>query len=155
MGVADRLAELGLALPDPIPVHGRYRPVIVRDSTAYTSGLMAVAGPPLRIDHPGRLGDDLSLDDGKQSARGALLLTLSHLAEALGDLDRIDAFLHVRGFVCATPDFDKVHHVVGAANALIGDLFGDGALAGRTAVGVATLPERASVVLETVVAVAP
>ncbi len=55
---------------------------------------------------------------------------------------------------CATPDFDKVHHVVGAANAMIGDLFGDDALAGRTAVGVAALPERASVVLETVVAVA-
>ncbi len=155
MGVADRLAELGLALPDPIPVHGRYRPVVVHDRTAYTSGLMAIAGPPLRIDFPGRVGEELTLDDGKQSARGALLLTLSHLAAELGDLDRIESFVHVRGFVGAAPDFDKVHHVVGAANALIGDLFGDDALAGRTAIGVATLPERASVILETVVAIRP
>ena len=153
MGIADRLNDLGLALPEPIPVHGRYRPVVVHNGIAYTSGLMAIAGPPLRIDYPGRLGDDLTLEDGKESARGALLQTLSHLAVELGSLDSIRSFLHVRGFVCATADFDKVHHVVGAANALIGELFGDSALASRTAVGVATLPERASVVLDAVVAV--
>jgi enamine deaminase RidA (YjgF/YER057c/UK114 family) len=155
MGVAERLTELGLALPDPIPVHGRYRPVVVHGGVAYTSGLMAVAGPPLRIDYAGRVGDDLTLDEGKQSACGALLQTLSHLVAEVGDLERIEAFLQVRGYVCATPDFDKVHHVVGAANRLVGELFGDGALASRTAVGVATLPERASVVLDTVVAVRP
>ena len=152
MGVAERLDELGLTLPDPIPVHGRYRPVVVHNATAHTSGLMAIAGPPLRIDFAGRVGDDLSLEEGKQSARGALLQTLSHLVAELGSLDRIQAFLHVRGFVQATPEFDKVHHVVGAANALIGELFGDSALASRTAVGVVTLPEHASVVLDTVVA---
>jgi enamine deaminase RidA (YjgF/YER057c/UK114 family) len=152
MGVSQRLDELGLVLPEPIPVHGRYRPVIVHDGIAYTSGLMAIAGPPLRIDFPGRVGEELTLEQGKQSARGALLQTLSHLAAELGSLDEIDAFLHVRGFVCATPDFDKVHHVVGAASALIGDLFGDAALAARTAIGAATLPEHASVVLDTVVA---
>jgi enamine deaminase RidA (YjgF/YER057c/UK114 family) len=155
MGVTERLAELGLILPDPIPVHGRYRPVVVRDGVAYTSGLMAVTGPPLRIDFPGRVGDDLTLDDGKESARGASLLTLSHLATELGSLDRVEMFLHVRGYVCATPEFDKVHHVIGAASALIGELFGDDRLAGRTAIGVATLPERASVILETVAAINP
>ena len=82
-----------------------------------------------------------------------MLLTLSHLAAELGNLDRVEAFLHVRGYVCATPEFDKVHHVVGAASALISELFGDDGLAARTAIGVATLPERASVILETVVAV--
>jgi len=153
MGVAERLIELGLTLPDPLPVHGRYRPVVVRAGIAYTSGLMAVAGPPLRIDFAGRVGDELTLEDGKQSARGALLLTLSHLAAELGSLDRVETFLHVRGYVCATPDFDKVHHVVGAASALIGDLFGDDGLPARAAIGVATLPERASVILETIVAV--
>ena len=152
MGVSERLSELGLELPDPIPVHGRYRPVVVHDKLAYTSGLMAVAGPPLRIDFPGRLGDDLTVEQGKESARSALLQTLSHLVAEVGDLERIQAFLHIRGYVCATPEFDKVHHVVGAANALVGELFGDTALASRTAVGALTLPEHASVVLDTVVA---
>ena len=155
MGVAERLNELGLTLPEPIPVHGRYRPVVVHGDVAYTSGLMAIAGPPLRIDYPGRVGDDLTIDEGKQSARGALLQTLSHLVAEIHDLDGIERFLHIRGYVCTTSEFDKVHHVVGAANALVGELFGDGALASRTAVGVATLPERASVVLDTVVALRP
>jgi hypothetical protein len=107
----------------------------------------------MRIAHPGRVGDDLGIDEAKESARGSLLSTLAALQAELGDLGRIERFLHVRGYVCATPDFDKVHHVIGAANALVVELFGDRAVAGRTAVGVATLPERASVVLECTLAV--
>jgi enamine deaminase RidA (YjgF/YER057c/UK114 family) len=152
-GVVERLAGLGLGLPEPIPAIGKYRPVVIHGDVAHTSGLMAVGGPPLQIAHPGRVGDDLGIDDGKASARGALLSTLAALHAELGDLDRIERFLHVRGYVCATPDFDKVHHVIGAANALVVELFGDDAIAGRTAVGVSTLPERASVVLECTVAV--
>jgi enamine deaminase RidA (YjgF/YER057c/UK114 family) len=151
--VADRIAELGLTLPPPIPTVGRYASVNIHGDTAYTSGLMAVSGPPLQIAFAGRVGDDLGIDDAKLSARGALLSTLVQLESSLGDLDRIESFIHVRGFVRAAAGFDKVHHVVGAANALIGELFGDDRLAGRTAVGVAELPERASVVLETVVAI--
>ncbi|MBI5089696.1 MAG: RidA family protein [Actinobacteria bacterium] len=152
-GVIERLSGLGLMLPEPIPAIGKYRPVVVHGDVAHTSGLMAVTGPPLQIAYPGRVGDDLTIDDGKQSARGALLSTLAQLQVELGDLGRIERFLHVRGYVCATADFDKVHHVVGAANALVVELFGDDAIAGRTAVGVATLPERASVILECTVAV--
>ena len=143
-----RLGALGLSLPEPIPAVGRYRHVVVHGDLAYTSGLMAVSGPPLRIAHPGCVGDTLTMDEAKASARGALLSTLAALHSHLGSLDDIANFLHVRGFVRATPDFDKVHHVVGAANALIAELFGDDALAGRTAVGVSSLPEGASVVLE-------
>jgi enamine deaminase RidA (YjgF/YER057c/UK114 family) len=153
--VIERLAGLGLMLPEPIPAVGKYRPVVVHAGVAHTSGLMAVSGPPLQIAYPGRVGDDLTIDDGKQSARGALLSTLAALQAELGELERIERFLHVRGFVCATPDFDKVHHVIGAANALVVELFGDDALAGRTAIGVAALPERASVVLECTVVVRP
>jgi enamine deaminase RidA (YjgF/YER057c/UK114 family) len=151
--VSERLEALGLVLPEPIPTVGKYRSVVVHGDIAYTSGLMAVTGPPLAIAFPGVVGDDLTIDDAKQSARGALLSTLRQLATALGDLDRVAGFLHIRGFVAVAPAFDKVHHVVGAANALVGEMFGDDALAGRTAVGVAALPERASVVIETTVAI--
>ena len=89
----------------------------------------------------------------RKPARLALLATLANVDEALGDLERVEAFVHFTGYVNAAAAFDKVHHVVGAANDLVADLFGDDRLAGRTAVGVATLPERASVVLDAVVAV--
>lgn len=147
------LSELGLELPEPLPVRGRFRPVVVHGGLAYTSGALATTGPPLQVAWPGRVGIEVSLDDAKQSARGALLTTLANLESALGDLDRIQAVLHVHGYVCAGPDFDKVHHVVGAATELVGELFGDDGLPARTAVGVATLPERASVVLDVIAAV--
>jgi len=150
--LAGRLGALGLTLPEPIPTVGRYRSVVVHAGVAHISGLMAVTGPPLRIAYPGRVGDTLTMDEAKESARGALLSTLAALKGHLGSLDHVASFLHVRGYVRAAPGFDKVHHVVGAANALIGDLFGDDALAGRTAVGVESLPEGASVVLECTVA---
>jgi enamine deaminase RidA (YjgF/YER057c/UK114 family) len=153
MSVVERLAELGIELPEPLPIHGRYRAVVVRGDLAFTSGALATTGPPLRIAWPGQLGADVSIEEGKESARGALVATLSNLASALGDLDRVEGFLHLRGHVNAVPGFDKVHHVVGAANDLIGELFGPDGLAARTAIGVATLPENASVVLDAVVAI--
>lgn len=149
---SQRLVELGLDLPEPLPIRGRFRAVVVHRGVAYTSGALATTGPPLRVAWPGQLGADVSIDEGKESARGALLATLANLHAELGSLDRVEAVVHVRGFVNAAPGFDKVHHVIGAANELIGELFGDDRLAGRTAVGVSALPENASVVLDTVVA---
>jgi enamine deaminase RidA (YjgF/YER057c/UK114 family) len=151
--VTRRLHELGIELPDPLPVRGRFRPVVVHAGTAYTSGALATSGPPLQVAWPGRVGDVVSLEDAKLSARGALLATLANLRAALGSLDVVEGFVHVTGFVNVAPGFDKVHHVVGGASELIGELFGDEGLASRTAVGVSALPENASVVLDAVVAV--
>lgn len=153
MSIAARLAELGLSVPEPLPVRGRFRPVVVHGGLAYTSGALATTGPPLQVAWPGVVGVDVSLDEAKLAARGALLTTLANLQAALGDLDRVEAVLQVNGAVCAAPDFDKVHHVVGAATELVGELFGDDGLPARTAVGVASLPERASVVLDVVAVV--
>ncbi len=150
--VSQRLADLGLVLPEPLPIRGRYRAVIVHRDVAYTSGALATTGPPLRVAWPGQLGTEVSIDEGKESARGAMLATLANLEAELGTLDRIEWVLHLHGYVNAAPGFDKVHHVIGAANELVGELFGDEHLAGRTAVGVSALPENASVVLDAVVA---
>lgn len=149
----DRLDDLGMEIPDPLPVRGRFRPVVLHGPVAYTSGAIATTGPPLRVAWPGRVGDDVSLDEAKSSACGALLATLANLRAALGDLDRVAGFLHLNGYVRVAPGFDKVHHVVGAASALVGDVLGDELLPARTAVGAAELPEGASVVLDAVVAV--
>jgi len=152
---AQALAEAGITLPEPLPVRGRFRPVVVHAGLAHVSGAIATTGPPLQVAWPGRVGAEVSLDDAKLSARGALLGALSNLQAALGTLARVESILHVRGFVCVDPAFDKVHHVVGSATELVGELFGDDGLPARTAVGVAALPERASVVVDLIAAVAP
>lgn len=151
--LSDRLRELGIELPAAAPVRGRYRRVVVHDGTAYVSGAIAVLADPPRVGYAGRVGTDLTDDEGRESARAALLGVIASLAEALGDVDRIARFLHITGYVRTAPEFQRISHVVGGASALIEELFGDEGLAARTAVGVAELPDGASVMIDAVVAV--
>src|SRR3954447_25107242 len=106
------LARLGLTLPAPVPVHGRFRPVVVRGDLAIASAAYATTGPPFRLTWPGRVGAELTVDDGKASAEGALLGLLANLQAELGDLDRVEGILQVCGYVNVAAGFDKVHHVV-------------------------------------------
>ena len=150
--VVEALDRLGIVLPDPMPVKGTYRKVIVHGDTAYVSGTLATASDPPRVLHAGAVGVDLTLEEGRESARAALLGILASLGEELGDLDRVERFLHIGGFVRAAPGFTKVNHVLGGASDLIGELFGPHGFAARTAVGVSELPDDASVVVDAVVA---
>ena len=112
---------------------------------------MAVEGPPLKLAFAGRLGDDLSIDDGKLSARGAMLSTLGNLKGALGDLSRIERFLRLVGYVRATPEFTGPPAVIDGASELLRDLFGADLLPARKAIGVAALPGGASVEVDAIV----
>jgi len=107
--------------------------------------------PPLRLAYAGCLGDDLSIEDGQASARGAMLSTLGNLAGALGSLDRIVRFVKMVGYVRATPDFGKTPTVMDGASQLLKDLFGQELLPARSAVGVSALPSGASVEIDTIV----
>lgn len=149
-----RIKELGIELPDPLPAGGLYTSVVIDGSVAYTSGIVAVEGPPLRLAHPGCLGDDLSLDEGRESAAGAMRSTLGNLRGALGDLDRIERFLKVTGFVRATPDFTDSPKVMDGASELLRDIFGEDLVPARSAVGVSALPGGASVELDAIVKLA-
>src|SRR5262245_19357895 len=100
-----RVAELGITIPDPLPAGGLYPSVVVDGGYAFTSGIVAVEGPPLKLAFAGCLGDDLSIDDGKLSARGAMLSTLGNLKGALGSLERVERFVRLVGYVRATPSF--------------------------------------------------
>lgn len=147
-----RIADLGIVIPDPLPAGGLYAPVVIDGDTAWTSGIVAIdPGPPIRLAHPGRLGADLSLEEGQKSARGAMISTLANLRGALGDLNRIERFLKVTGFVRADPDFKELPKVLDGASQLLVDIFGDELRSARTTVGVAALPGGASVELDTVV----
>lgn len=149
-----RIAELGLAVPDPLPAGGLFASVVVDGAIAYCSGIVAVEGPPLRLAYPGCVGDDLSIEDGKMSARGAMLSTLGNLRGALGNLDRIERFLRLTGYVRAVPGFDKTPAVVDGASELLLEIFGKDLLSARTAIGVSALPGGASVEIDAIVKLA-
>lgn len=150
----DRLAELGVTIPDPLPAGGLYTSVVIDGQWAFTSGIVAVEGPPLRLAYAGCVGDDLSLEDGRKSAAGALVSTLGNLKGALGSLDRIERFIRLVGFVRAVPGFDKTPAVMDGASQLLVDIFGTDLLPARTAVGVSALPGGASVEVDTIVKLA-
>lgn len=150
--IEKRLVELGIRIPDPLPAGGLYTPVVIDGEVAYTSGIVAVdPGPPMALAYPGIVGEDLTVEEAQAAARGALVSTLANLRGSLGDLDRIDRFLKVTGFVRAAPGFKELPKVLDGASQLIVDLLGTDRLSARTTVGVAALPGGASVELDTVV----
>jgi enamine deaminase RidA (YjgF/YER057c/UK114 family) len=146
-----RLAELGIELLGQLPAGGLYTSVVVDGTTAYTSGIVAVEGPPLHLVYAGCVGDDLELEDAQKSARGAMISTLGNLRGVLGSLDRIERFLKITGYVRAVPGYERTPAVMDGASGLLRDLFGPELLPARSALGVSALPGGASVELDAVV----
>src|SRR4051812_25944870 len=149
--IDERLAELGLALPGPHPPHDPLDAVVVWDGIARTSGqLPRIAGELTCL---GRLGDDVTVEEGYDAARVCALNALSVLRAELGTLDRIERVLTVTGFVACVPGFDQQPAVVDGASHVLIEVFGDAGRHTRSAVGVAALPRRGAVEIEVTCAV--
>jgi enamine deaminase RidA (YjgF/YER057c/UK114 family) len=151
--IETKLEAMGLSLPAPLrPPAGVVLPfsfVRVRGDRAYVSGHVALK-PDGTIGEPlGKVGRELTLEQGYEAARGTGLAVLSSLARELGDLDRITAWLRAFGMVNAAPDFDRFPLVINGFSDLIIELYGPerGAHA-RSAVGMAGLPFGAPVEIE-------
>ena len=145
-----RLRELGLTLPEPATPAFNYVPVVVWHDVAYVSGqLPRVAGG---LSATGKLGETVSVEEGREAARLCVLQGLAVLRQALGSLDRIDRILKVTGFVASAPTFFDQPKVVDAASELLIQLFGEAGRHARSAVGALALPRNTPVEIEFVVA---
>jgi enamine deaminase RidA (YjgF/YER057c/UK114 family) len=147
--IADRLKELGIELPGARPPAGLYSPVVIDGSMAFVSGLVAIQNG--EIAYKGQLGADLDIEQGRESARGACLQSLGTLAETLGGLDRVEHVLKLTGYVRAVPDFGPLPAVLDGASDVLISIFGEAGRSARTTVGVAALPQGASVELDLIV----
>lgn len=146
-----RVAELGLVLHGPHPPHDPLEAVIVHAGIARTSGqLPRIEG---RLTCVGRLGADVTVEQGAEAARVCALNALSVLRSSLGSLDRIQRILTVTGFVACTPDFNQQPAVVDGASKLLAEIFGEVGRHTRSAIGVAALPRGGAVEIEVSVAV--
>jgi len=151
--IEQRLATLGLVLPQPVsPPPGVVLPfsfVRIAGSRALISG-HGPLNPDGTIAAPlGKLGRELTVEQGYASARLTALAMLGSLQRALGDLDRITAWTRVFGMVASAPGFDKQPAVINGFSDLVLELFGpDVGAHARSAVGMAELPFNIPVEIE-------
>jgi enamine deaminase RidA (YjgF/YER057c/UK114 family) len=152
--IQDRLADMGLALPAPLVAPEGLRlpfaSVLVRGDLAYVSGHGPFDGE--RQMFRGRVGAELTVEQGYEAARAAGLSLLASLRHALGDLDRVTAWIKVLGFVKCADGFDATPAVINGFSDLILALWGDAGRHARSAIGAAELPLGMPVEVEAIVA---
>ncbi len=137
--IADRIKELGITLPEsPSPV-ANYIPVVKTGNLIYLSGV-GPADKPDGTSYTGKLGKDLSIDQGYDAARLTAVNLISRLNGFLDDLDQIKQIVKVLSMVNATPDFLDPPAVTNGCSDLLVEVFGDKGRHARSAIGVATLP---------------
>ena len=148
MTVTERLAELGIRLPEVAKPLAAYVPATVVGNQVWTSGqLPLVAGA---LTHTGKLGAEVTLEQGVECARTCVLNALAAIAQAAGGVDRITRIVKLVVCVASTPDFTAQPKVGNGASELIGEIFGEAGAHVRSAVGVTVLPLDAPVEIEVV-----
>ena len=146
--IADRLHELGIVLPPPMPPAGNYIPCFVDDDVVYVGGHGPVNGDVIMR---GKVGGDLTLEQGQDAARMCALSMLATLDAELGSLDVVDSIMKVYGMVNVAPGFNRTPAVIDGCSNLLTDVFGDAGRHTRTAIGVAELPFDIAVETEMIV----
>lgn len=152
MSIEARLDQLGIVLPQAAAPVASYVPVVVHGGFAYVSGQLPFVDGQLVT---GRLGEDVSLEDGAVAARACGLMILAQLKAALIPLDRVERIVKLGAFVSSTPDFTDQPKVANGASELMFHVFGEIGRHARSAVGVPVLPLGAAVEVDAIIAVAP
>lgn len=148
--IEQRLAALGLSLPEPAAPVAAYVPVVVAGGLAHVSGQLPFIGGNLVV---GRLGESVSLEAGAAAARACGLMILAQLKAALGSLERVDRIVKLGAFVASTYDFTDQPKVANGASELMAAVFGEAGKHARSAVSVPVLPLGAAVEVDAIVAV--
>ena len=153
--VEDRLAELGLELPEVAAPVAAYVPAVTSGALVFTSGQLPMVSGALA--ERGKVGSgegQVSPERAAELARTCALNALAAVRAEVGDLDRVVRVVKVVGFVASDPSFTGQPAVVNGASELLGTVLGDAGVHARSAVGVAVLPLDAPVEVEVIVEVA-
>lgn len=143
--IAERLASLGIVLPPAFPPAGNYLGCVIDNGVVHVGGHGPIAGADVIR---GKVGGDLSLEDGRRAARMTALSILATLHAELGDLDRIERVVKVFGMVNVAPGFDQTPAVIDGCSDLLVEVFGEAGRHARSAVGLAELPFGIAVEIE-------
>jgi len=153
MSFEARIKELGLIIPEtPRPV-ANYVPAVRVGNLIFVSGQTPTVSDQLLM--KGKLGRDLSIEQGQEAARTAIRNALAAVRSITGTLDVIKRIVKLNGWVASAEGFGDQPQVVNGASLLLEEIFGDAGKHARAAIGVAELPSGAPVELELIVEVQP
>ena len=152
MNIEAKLAELGLTLPAAAAPVAAYVPVVIAGDLAFVSGQVSFVDGQLV---KGRLGDDVTLEQGVLAAQGCALMILAQLKAALGSLERVERVVKLGAFVNCTADFTDQPKVANGASELMVAVFGEAGRHSRAAVGAPSLPLGVAVEVDAIVAIRP
>ena len=149
MSAEAKIVELGLELPPAPPKGGVYKPVVIVNNLAYVSG-----HGPYQSDgtyQAGRLGEDMTLEEGQAAARQVGLALLATMNAELGSLDRVKRVIKTLALVNSTADFVEQPQTINGFSELFGEVFGDDGIGARSALGTNVLPGNIPVEIEIIV----
>ncbi|MBI1301287.1 MAG: RidA family protein [Alphaproteobacteria bacterium] len=151
MDIHAKLDELGLKLPVVAPPAANYVPYVVSHKTIFVAGQIPFLNGAAM--HQGRVGDDLSLEDGVEAAKACALNILAQVNEAVsGDWSKIERCVKLGGFVNCALDFTDHPKVINGASDLIGSVLGEAGKHARFAVGAPSLPLGVAVEIDAIFA---
>ncbi|QLH22710.1 RidA family protein [Streptomyces sp. Rer75] len=150
--VEEKLAGLGLSLPEVAAPLASYVPAVRTGPYVYTAGQLPLVDGKLGV--TGKVGAEVTPEEAKELARTCALNALAAVKSVVGDLDKVVRVVKVVGFVASAQDFTGQPGVVNGASELLGEALGDAGVHARSAVGVAVLPLDAPVEVEIQVEVA-
>ena len=145
--IEERLAELGIVLPEVRPPVANFVRCVLDGTTLYVSGHGPVSGDDMIR---GKVGSDLTLEQGRHAARLTGLALLASMQAELGSLDRVERVVKLLGMVNVAPGFDRTPEVINGCSDLFVDIFGDAGRHARSAVGLAELPGCIAVEIEVI-----
>jgi len=149
--ISDRLAGLGIELPQPAAPVAAYVPAVEAGGLLYISGQL-----PFRTDGSlitGTLGKDVGLDQGQEAAARCAVMLIAQMKNALGSLDRVERIVKLGAFIASDTGFTDQPKVANGASELMEKVFGEPGRHARSAVGVPVLPLGAAVEIDAIVAV--
>lgn len=152
MSYEARLKDLGLQLPPPPQPVATYIPAVRAGDLLFLSGVLPMRDGQLAFS--GKLGRELTVEEGMEAAKLCLLNALAIAKQELGSLDRISRVVKVVGHVASAEGFVQQPQVLNGASDLLVAVFGDSGRHARVAVGAAELPRRAPVEIEVILSIA-
>lgn len=139
-----RLRELGITLPDIPSPAGNYIHAVLSGSLLFLAGKGVGS-------YSGKVGREVTVEQGYEYARSTAIMLLSVIAQEVGSLDKVRRIVRVTGFVNAVPEFGEHPRVIDGCSDLLIDVFGERGRHARTAIGAGSTPDRIPLEIEMIV----